>query len=316
MRTRITEMLGIRYPIIQGGMIWIAEPQLVAAVSNAGGLGILTGTMYTPEELRGKIQETKRLTDKPFALNFTPACEHLEANLEICVREKVVAVTYGRGKLTTNMVTNKLWPHGIISIPVVASVRQAQRVEQEGADAVIVSGLEGGGHVSRISTMALLPQVADKVKIPIIAAGGFGDGRGLVAALTLGAQAIQMGTRFTCVKESPVPESVKQVLLQATEEDTLVTGHITGLRCRVLRNKLTKAFEDLEDRKAPPSEFEQLGLGKLRAAYVDGDVEWGSLAAGQIVGLIRDIPSCKELLDRTVAEAERAIEEARQKFTS
>ncbi len=313
MKTRVTELLGIKYPIFQGGMAWISEPRLAAAVSNAGGLGIITGSLYTPEELTQKIQEMKELTDRPFAMNFTPACEHLEANLDVCIKEKVTAVTYGRGRHTTDMVSNKLWPHGIISIPVTASVKQALRVEKEGAHAVIVSGLEAGGHVSRIATMALLPQAAEKVKIPIIAAGGFGDGRGLAAALTLGADAVQMGTRFICVKESPVPESLKLHLLQATEEDTLVTGHITGLRCRVLKNKLTEAFVDLEDKKAPQMEYDKLGLGKLRAAFVDGDIEWGSIAAGQIVGMLADIPSCRELIDRMVVEAERAIEDARAK---
>lgn len=314
MKTRVTELLGIQYPIIQGGMAWVAEPQLAAAVSNAGGLGIITGSMDTPEALTRKIQEMKRLTDKPFALNFTPACEHLEANLEVCIHEKVNAVTYGRGRHTTDMVSNKLWPHGITSIPVTATVKQALRVEQEGAHAVIVSGLEAGGHVSRIATLALLPQATAKVKIPVIAAGGFGDGRGLAAALTLGADAIQMGTRFIAVKESPVPEPLKRLLLQSSEGDTLVTGHITGLRCRVLKNRLTEAFVDLEDKKAPQTAYDKLGLGKLRAAFVEGDLEWGSIAAGQIVGMLEDIPSCRELINRIMTEAEKALEEARAKF--
>jgi enoyl-[acyl-carrier protein] reductase II len=315
MKTRITELLGIKYPIIQGGMAWIAEPQLAAAVSNAGGLGIITGSMYTPEELTQKIKEMKGLTDKPFAMNFTPACEHLEANLDVCITEKVTAVTYGRGRHTTDMVSNKLRPHGIISIPVTATVKQALRVEEEGAHAVIVSGLEAGGHVSRIATLALLPQATSKVKIPIIAAGGFGDGRGLAAALTLGADAVQMGTRFIVVKESPVPEHVKLHLLQASEGDTLVTGHITGLRCRVLKNKLTDAFVDLEDKKAPQMEYDKLGVGKIRAAFVDGDIEWGSIAAGQIVGMLEDIPSCRELINRIMGEAKGAIEKAGAMFS-
>ena len=315
MRTRVTELLGIKYPILQGGMAWVAEPELAAAVSNAGGFGIISGSMDTPEVLIKKIHKMKILSGKPFGVNFTPACECLETNLNVCIKEKVTAVIYGRGRHTTDMITKKLCPHDIICIPVTATVKQAIRIEKEGAHAVIVSGLEAGGHVSRIATMALLPQATEKVRIPIIAAGGFGDGRGLAAALTLGADAIQMGTRFICVKESPVPEPLKLHLLRATEADTLVTGHITGLRCRVLKNQLTEAFVDLEDRKAPQTEYNKLGQGKLRAAFVDGDIQWGSIAAGQIVGMLEDIPSCQELLDQIVGLAKEAVEEARLKLS-
>lgn len=307
MKTRITDMLNIKYPIIQGGMVHIAEPPLAAAVSNAGGLGILTGSLWTPDELVEKIRQIKILTDKPFALNFTPTCENLEENLEVCIQEKVPAVTYGRGRHTTDLVSSKLWPHGIVSIPVVATVKQAQRVENEGAHAAIVSGMEGGGHVSRVTTMVVLPQVTAKVKIPVIAAGGFGDGRGLTAALALGAEAIQIGTRFLCTKESVAHNDTKNMLLRACEGDTIVTGQITGLRIRVLKNKLTEAFEDLEDRKAPPREFDRLGLGKLKMGLVNGDTDWGSVPAGQIVGMIEDVPNCKELIERIMSEAEEAL---------
>jgi enoyl-[acyl-carrier protein] reductase II len=307
MKTRIIEMLGIKYPIIQGGMVHVAEPPLAAAVSNAGGLGVLTGSLWTPDELAEKIHQTKKLTAKPFALNFTPTCENLEEDLDVCIQEKVAAVTYGRGRHTTDLVSSKLWPHGIVSIPVVATVKQAQRVEKEGAHAVIVSGLEGGGHVSRVTTMAVLPQVTAKVKIPVIAAGGFGDGRGLAAALALGAEAIQIGTRFLCTKESVAHQDTKNMLLGAREEDTIVTGQITGLRIRVLKNKLTEAFEDLEERKAPSREFDRLGLGKLRMGLVSGDTNWGSIPAGQIVGMIEDVPTCKELIERIMGQAEEAL---------
>lgn len=307
MKTRITEMLNIKYPIIQGGMVHVAEPPLAAAVSNAGGLGVLTGSLWSPDELAEKIRRIKVLTDKPFALNFTPTCENLEENLDVCIQEKVAAVTYGRGRHTTDLVSSKLWPHGIVSIPVVATVKQAQRVENEGAHAVIVSGLEGGGHVSRVTTMAVLPQVTAKVKIPVIAAGGFGDGRGLAAALALGAEAIQIGTRFLCTKESVAHHDTKSMLLGACEEDTIVTGQITGLRIRVLKNKLTETFEDLEERKAPSREFDRLGLGKLKMGLVTGDTKWGSIPAGQIVGMIEDVPACKELIERIMGQAEEAL---------
>jgi enoyl-[acyl-carrier protein] reductase II len=307
MKTKITEMLNIKYPIIQGGMVHVAEPPLAAAVSNAGGLGILTGSLWSPDELAEKIRRVKALTDKPFALNFTPACENLEENLDVCVEEKVAAVTYGRGRHTTDLVSNKLWPHGIVSIPVVATVKQALRVEEEGARAVIISGLEGGGHVSRITTLVVLPQVTAAVKIPVIAAGGFADGRGLAAALALGAAAIQIGTRFLCTRESMVHPDTKDMLLRAGEGDTIVTGQITGLRIRVLKNKLTEAFLDLEERNAPSREFDRLGLGKMHKGLIDGDTDWGSIPAGQIAGMIRDIPACKDLIDRIMDEAEESL---------
>ena len=307
MKTRITEMLGIKYPIIQGGMVHIAEPPLSAAVSNAGGLGILTGSLWTPDELGEKIRQIKMLTHKPFALNFTPTCENLEENLDVCIREKVSAVTYGRGRHTTDLVSSKLWPHGIVSIPVVATVKQAQRVEKEGAQAVIVSGSEAGGHVSRVSTLAVLPLVTEKVEIPVIAAGGFADGRGLAAALALGAEAIQMGTRFICTRESVAHPDTKHMILGASESDTIVTGQITGLRIRVLKNKLTEAFEDLEERRASAKEFDRLGIGKLKVGLVDGDTESGSVPAGQVAGMVEDIPTCKELLERIADQAEKAL---------
>jgi len=308
MRTRITDMLHIRYPIVQGGMVHVAEPPLAAAVSNAGGLGILTGSLWTPTELEAKVHETRALTDKPFALNFTPTCEHLEDNLDVCIQTRVSAVTYGRGRHTTDLVSSKLWPHGIISIPVVATAKQAQRVEKEGAHAVIVSGSEAGGHVSRVSTLAVLPKVTASVEIPVIAAGGFGDGRGLAAALALGADGIQMGTRFICTRESVAHPETKQMILGATESDTIVTGQITGLRIRVIKNKLTEAFVDLEERQAPRKEFDRLGLGKLKMGLVGGDTDLGSVPAGQIAGLVGDIPTCKELIDRIISEAGIAMD--------
>ncbi|MDY7019296.1 MAG: nitronate monooxygenase [Chloroflexota bacterium] len=316
LETRLTDMLGIEYPIFQGGMAYVALPALVGAVSNAGGLGILTGTSYTPEQLRDKIGEVRTLTNKPFAINFSPACPYLEANLDICIEEKILILTYGRGRHTTELIIDKVKPHGIVCIPVVGNVRQALRVGQEGADAVIVSGLEGGGHVSHVSTLALLPQVISKINIPVIATGGFGDGKGLAAALALGAEGIQMGTRFICTQESPVPLSIKQMMLRATSEDTIVSGKITGLRTRVLKNKLTEKLIDMEDRKVPISEFNRAAEGTGSKAFVDGDTEWGSVWCGQIAGMIEDIPTCKELIERMVDEARSTLEMARGLFIS
>jgi enoyl-[acyl-carrier protein] reductase II len=307
MKTRITELLGIQYPIIQGGMVHVAEPPLASAVSEAGGLGILTGSLWPPDRLREKIRQVRTMTAKPFALNFTPTCEYLEPNLDVCVDEKVAAVTYGRGRHTTDLVSSKLWPHGIVSIPVVGTVRQAQRVEQEGAQAVIVSGSEGGGHVSRVSTMVVIPQVTAKVKIPVIAAGGIADGKGLAAALALGADAIQMGTAFLCTRESVAHPDIKDMIVNARDEHTIVTGEITGLRIRVLQNSLTEAFVDLEERKAPSREFNRLGIGKMKEGLIGGDTAWGSVPAGQVVGMIQDIPTCRELIERIMGQAEEAF---------
>ena len=197
--------------------------------------------------------------------------------------------------------------HTIISIPVVATAKQAQRVEQEGAHALIISGSEAGGHVSRVSSLAVLPKVTASVSIPVVAAGGFGDGRGLAAALALGADAIQMGTRFICTQESVAHPATKDMIVRASESDTMVTGQITGLRIRVVKNKLTAAFTDLEERQAPRKEFDRLGLGKLKLGLVGGDTDSGSVPAGQIAGIVTDIPTCKELIDRIIRQADDAL---------
>ena len=316
MRTKITEMMGIKYPVFQGGMAWGAEPSLAAAVSNAGGLGTVTGSYYAPETLAQKIQEAKKLTTRPFAVNFTPGCLNLEENLEVCIQEKVAAVTYGRGRHTTDLVITHLKSSGIRCFPVAGSVKHALRAQTEGADGVIVSGAEGGGHVGRINSLVLLALVARELRVPIIAAGGFADGRGVAAALALGAEAVQMGTRFMCTQESPANPKVKQMLLDATEEDTVVTGHVTGIRMRCLQNQLSKLYEDLADKKAAPSEFDRVGVGKLRAALVEGDTEWGSVPCGQVVGLINDLPTCQALMERIMAEAEQALEKASSLFAA
>lgn len=312
--TRITQMLGIKYPVFQGGMAWASNPELAAAVSNAGGFGIYTGSLDTPEELEKKIKYIKTLTDKPFGINFSPVCLYLESNLHICIKERVKAITYGRGRHTTDIVITTVKSYGILCFPVVGTSEQAVRVQGEGADAIIVSGVEGGGHVGRVGTLALLPVVLKKVNIPVVAAGGFADGRGLVAALVYGADGIQMGTRFICTQESIVNIKTKQRMLAATEEDTLVTGNVTGLRCRVIRNKLTEYLQDLEDKKVPPSEYERAGLGKMKLAFIDGDTDWGSIMCGQIIGLIDDIPTCEELMQRIIKDAEIALEKARYFF--
>lgn len=312
MKTRMADMLGIEHPILQGAMASLSQAEFIAAVSNGGGLGILAGSVFKPERLAEEVRKVKSLTSKPFAVNLTLFCQTLEESLDVCIKEKVRAMVYSGPNV--RQVSQKLKPHGVLTMFIVATDAQARKVEGEGGDIIIASGFEGGGHVGRISTMALLPIVTASVKIPVVAAGGIGDGRGLAAALVMGAEGVQMGTRFICTRESPAHEKVKQFLLAASEDATVVTGHVTGLQARVMKNKLTQMFEDLGEKKAPPQEFEKLGTGKGPLAFVQGDIEMGSIYCGQIVGLVRDIPTVKELIERTVKEAEEALDKANAMF--
>jgi len=314
LKTRITELLGIKHPIIQGAMAWVSFPPLVAAVSNAGGLGIIGAGFMNPEELRRAIRETKELTDKPFGVNILPDNPQLEQLLDVIVEEKVKVVSYGIGN--PQRIIERTKPEGIINLPTMGAVKHAVRAEKDGADAVIVQGTEAGGHSSFVATIVLVPKVVDKVKIPVVAAGGFCDARGLVAALALGAEGISMGTRFIVTKESPVPQSIKEKYIQSSEEDTIITGHVTGVRCRILRNKLAEEFIKLGEQNAPPREFMMLGVGKFRKAFIEGDPDWGSLACGQVVGMIEDIPTCQELIERIVGDAEKVLSRIQSKFVA
>ncbi len=312
MKTRITELLGIKYPIIQGAMAWISFPPLVAAVSNAGGLGILGSAFMSPDELSQNISMIKQLTDKPFGVNFVPESPQVDQLLKVVVEEKVAVVNYGVGNPRRIIETAKL--HGIITIPTMGAIKHAVRAEQDGADAVIIQGTEAGGHSSYVTSMVLVPLVVDRVKIPVVAAGGFGDGRGLVAALSLGAEGISMGTRFLATKESPAHPKVKQKLIDSSEEDTIVTTHITGLRARVIRNPLAEAFLGVGEDK---DRSKLLSLpGKMRRAFIEGDIEQGTIAAGQICGMINDIPSCQELIERIVSGAEKILEQMTAKISA
>lgn len=312
MKTRITELLGIKYPIIQGAMAWISFPPLVAAVSNAGGLGILGSAFMSPDELSQNISMIKQLTDKPFGVNFVPESPQVDQLLKVVVEEKVAVVNYGIGNPRRIIETAKL--HGIITIPTMGAIKHAVRAEQDGADAVIIQGTEAGGHSSYVTSMVLVPLVVDRVKIPVVAAGGFGDGRGLVAALSLGAEGISMGTRFLATKESPAHPKVKQKLIDSSEEDTIVTTHITGLRARVIRNPLAEAFLGVGEDK---DRSKLLSLpGKMRRAFIEGDIEQGTIAAGQICGMINDIPSCQELIERIVSGAEKILEQMTAKISA
>ena len=311
MKTRITELLGITYPVIQGGMAWVAEHKLAAAVSEAGGLGIIGAASAPPEVIRDEIRKCKQLTDKPFGVNIMLLNPNAEEITRIVVEEGVKVVTTGAGNPAKYM---EQWKQaGVKVIPVVASVAMAKLMERGGADAVVAEGTESGGHIGSTTTMALVPQVADAVKIPVIAAGGIADGRGLAAALMLGAEAVQMGTRFVAAKESIVHEQYKNKIIKASDIDTEVTGLSTGHPVRSLRNKMTREYLKLEKEGADFMELEKLTLGSLRNAVMDGDVSNGTVMAGQIAGMIKEELSCRQIVETITADAETIIRQAAER---
>jgi len=301
----LCRLLGIKYPIIQGGMAWLGTSELVSAVSNAGGLGIIGSGDAPPEWLKDQVRSTKGRTDKPFAVNILLTSPFLEENLKVILDEKVGIVTFGGGNPGIHIPALK--EAGIKVIPVVSSVALARRLERLGVDAIIAEGMESGGHVGDTATMALVPQVVNSVKVPVIAAGGIADGRGLVAALALGAQGVQMGTRFVCSEECVGHPRFKEQILQAQDRATVVTGESTGHPVRCLANKLTRQFMAREKAGASSTELEELGRRRLSLGVIEGNIEEGSLMAGQIAGLIKEIRPVKAIIEDTVAEAERTI---------
>lgn len=303
---RVTKLLKIKYPVIQGGMAWVADADLAAAVSNAGGLGVIAAASMPPELLEEQIVKVRKMTDKPFGLNIMLLSPTSDDALEIAAKYKVSVVTTGAGM--PGKVLERLKPLGTIVIPVIASTAHAERVSKQGADAVIAEGNEAGGHVGEITTMNLVPQVADVVSIPVIAAGGVADGRGMVAAFALGAEGVQIGTRFVCATESNVHINYKEKIIAANERATVVTGRSTGHPVRGLKNKLSREFEDLDKKSASIQEFEKLGTGKLRLAVVDGDMMWGSLMAGQSAGLVKRIEPASEIIKEIINGAAERIE--------
>ena len=306
MKTRITELLGIEYPIIQGGMAWVAEHRLAAAVSNAGGLGIIGAASAPPEIVRAEIRKCKELTDKPFGVNVMLLNPNAEEVAKVVVEEGVKVVTTGAGNPSKYMA---MWKEaGVKVIPVVASVALAKLMERGGADAVVAEGMESGGHIGFTTTMTLVPHVADAVSIPVIAAGGIADGRGMAAALMLGAEAVQMGTRFVVAEESIVHENYKKKVIKASDIDSEITGASTGHPVRCLRNKMTRQYLELEKSGADFMELEKLTLGSLRNAVMDGDVVNGTVMAGQIAGLIKEEKSCKEILEEIITEAKAVVD--------
>ena len=302
--SRITELLNIEYPIIQGGMAWISDASLAAAVSEAGGLGIISGVGNT-EDVRAEIKKAKSLTKKPFGINIMLMRDNVDEIAKLVCEEEIAVVTTGAGSPGKYIEDWK--KHNVKVIPVVPSVAIAKRMEKFGADAVIVEGMEAGGHIGQLTTMSLVPQVVDAVDIPVIAAGGIGDGRGIAASFMLGACGVQMGTRFLVSKECKVHENYKDRVLNAKDIDTEVTGTSTSHPVRVLRNKLTREYIRLEKANADPEQIENLGKGALRKAVVDGDVNNGSVMAGQIAGLISKKQSCKEIIDELMNELDLVL---------
>ena len=343
MKTRITELLGIKYPIIQGGMGLVSDVRLTVAVSEAGGLGVLSPFGMTGDELRESISSIREQTDKPFGVNIMEGTPGGEEFGRIVAEERIPIVSHGKGSpawlihLTKGQVA--------IAMPTIGALSHAVKAEQDGADAIVVQGMEGGGHTGYISSLVLLPLVVSRVKVPVIAAGGFCDGRGLAAALALGAEGIYMGTRFAITQESPLNEAAKQRYLLASEKDTVVTPLVTGTRSRGVKNKLTDLLEleggrfpwtmairsalrmrktfhfslldmllcGLKMKRASNVAFKDLGslvkgYDTLEKFVKGGDIEWGWMPAGQVVGMIEDIPTCRKLIERTVKEAETILD--------
>ena len=305
MKTRITELLGIEYPIIQGGMAWVAEHNLAAAVSKAGGLGLIGGASASGDIVRNEIRKAKELTDKPIGVNVMLMSPYADEVAQVIVEEGIKAVTTGAGNPEKYM---EMWKNaGVKVMPVVASVALAKRMEKYGADAVVAEGSESGGHIGSQTTMSLVPQVVDAVSIPVIAAGGVADGRGFAAAMMLGAEAVQVGTRFVASKEAVVHENYKERIIKAKDIDSEVTGQSNGHPIRVLRNKMTREYLRLEKEGASFEELEHLTLGALRKAVVEGDVINGSVMAGQIAGLIKDEKTCEEIIKDIMSQAEALL---------
>lgn len=307
MNTRITDLLGIEYPIIQGGMAWVAEYNLAAAVSNAGGLGIIGAGGAPAEFVKEQIRKTKEKTNKPFGVNLMLMNPEADAIAQVIVDEGVKVVTTGAGNPSKYM---EMWKAaGIKVIPVVASVAMAKLMERGGADAVVAEGMESGGHIGSTTTMSLVPQVVDAVSIPVIAAGGIGDGRGVAAAFMLGASAVQMGTRFVVAKECIVHDNYKEQIIKAKDIDSAVTGMSTGHPVRCIRNKMSKEYLRLEKEGADFMELEKLTLGSLRKAVVEGDMINGTIMAGQIAGMVKKEQTCAEMIQEIMAQAKELLHE-------
>lgn len=303
----VCEILGTEYPIIQGAMARIADCHLASAVSNGGGLGIIAAGGRSAQWLRNEIKKTRKMTDKPFGVNIMLLADNVDELMEIVCEEKVKIVTTGAGN--PGKYIPRLKGHNIKVIPVVASVALAKRVERAGADAIVAEGTEAGGHIGEITTMAMIPQMTDAIDIPVIAAGGIADGRGIAAAYMLGAKGVQVGTRFLVAEECTVAQSYKDTIIRAKDTDTVATGRSTGHPVRVIRNKLSRQVIALEKQNADEEEINALCIGKLQAAVVEGDMDYGSVMSGQIAGLVRRQQSAAEIIREMFREVEEIYED-------
>lgn len=306
MKTRITELLGCEYPIIQGGMAWVAEHTLAAAVSNAGGIGLIAGGSAPIDYLRDQIRMCKEKTDKPFGVNIMLMSPNADDLAQLCIDEKVAVVTTGAGN------PGKFIPSwkeaGIKVIPVIPSVALAKRMERAGADAVVAEGTESGGHIGENTTMCLVPQVVDALEIPVIAAGGIADGRGIAASFMLGAEGVQIGTRFLASEECQIHSTFKELVVKAKDTDSVVTGRYTGHPCRNIKTKFSKKLANGEkDGSLTPEEFEELTLGSLRKAVQDGNLDEGSFLCGAIAGMINDVKPCDAIVKELMEQAEKLL---------
>jgi len=304
-RTPLCDLLDIRYPIIQGGMAWVATAELAAAVSNAGGLGVIGGGDCPPDYVRDQVRLAKSLTDQPFGVNVPLFSPHVPAVLDVCIAEGVRVILTGAGNPAPYV--PRLKEAGMVVIPVIASVALAKRLERSGVDALVAEGMESGGHIGDVGTMPLVPQVVDAVKVPVIAAGGIADGRGLVASLALGAQGIQMGTRFVCTTECTAHDNFKQKIVRAGDRSTVTTGKSLGHEVRAIRNQMTREFAEMERTACSEEDIVRFGTGRLRRAVVEGDVETGSVMSGQSCGLVNDVVPCSEVIERIMREAEECL---------
>lgn len=306
MKTRITELLGCEYPIIQGGMAWVAEHTLAAAVSNAGGVGLIAGGSAPIDYLRDQIRKCKEKTDKPFGVNIMLMSPNAADLAQLCIDEKVAVVTTGAGNPGAYIPAWK--DAGIKVIPVIPSVALAKRMERAGADAVVAEGTESGGHIGENTTMCLVPQVVDALEIPVIAAGGIADGRGIAASFMLGAEGVQIGTRFLASEECQIHATFKELIVKAKDTDSVVTGRYTGHPCRNIKTKFSKKLANGEkDGSLTPDEFEELTLGSLRKAVQDGNLDEGSFLCGAIAGMINDVKPCDAIIKELMEQAEKLL---------
>lgn len=312
MKTRLCELLGIEYPIIQGGMAWVATAELAAAVSNGGGIGLIAAGNAPADAVREQIRKAKSLTDKPFGVNVMMMSPFVEEVMRVIIEEKPAAVATGAGNPAKYIPALK--EAGIKVMPVIASVAMAVKMEKSGADAVIAEGTEAGGHIGELTTMVLVPQAAEAVSIPVVAAGGVADSRGVVAAFALGADGVQVGTRFICSTECLAHDNYKQAVLKAKDRDAVVTGRSTGAPVRALKNKLTREYDKLEKAGASFEEIERLGVGGLRRAFEEGDVQTGSLMAGQSAAMVHEIKPCADIIRDYFTGTEAVINEINTKL--